>query len=295
MDYASTLKRLTDILIPRFSSDAKFEAQTLLSYYLNIPMVSPSHQSKLRFLPEQILELESYAHRRATGEPVQYILGSCEFLGLRLKVGPGVLIPRLDSEAMVLNGVKHLSALNKPTPRILDLGAGSGALGLAVMSRFKNAQLVAIEISSEAQGYLRQNIESLGVKEKVEIGSLDLDDVNRVQEWKRSVGSFDLILANPPYIDRADPDLDTAVKSFEPSLALFAEDRGLEKIFSWSQNVMDLLSSDGIYVCEMGWKQGQAISEWYLTSSLTNFDFTIHKDLSGKDRFFQLKRRNDKM
>lgn len=288
MDYASTLRRLTNILISKFSAEAKFEAQALLSHYLDIPLLDLSTQSELSFSAEQMAELESFALRRTAGEPLQYILGRCEFLGLPLRVGPGVLIPRFDSEAMVLKGIDHLTSLSSPVLRILDLGAGSGALGLAIARRFKNAYLLSVEISKEAQGFLRQNIESLGLTERVKAVSLDLDSRHQLHEWKRSVGKFDLIIANPPYIDRADSDLDSDVKSFEPSLALYADNQGLEKIFSWSKSLVDLLSSEGIYLCEIGWKQGQAISEWYLSGHLKGYEFSLHKDLSGKDRFFQL-------
>jgi release factor glutamine methyltransferase len=122
---------------------------------------------------------------------------------------------------------------------------------------------------------------------------LDLDDPAGFKCLEDKGPLYDLILANPPYIDEEDEDLDRGVRLFEPRSALFAAGQGLEKIFNWSQKSADLLSSKGVYLCEIGWKQGNLVRRWFEEHLSQNFAFSLHRDLSGNDRYFSLTRKRE--
>lgn len=296
MTYRSALDWITQNLTSAWEKnnsirlDPRQEAQTLLSYYLKISIPEILKDKERNLTSQHLAELDEMVQRRGEGVPLQYILGESEFYGQTFKVGPGVLIPRWDSEAMIQLGLEHLKTLPNRAPRILDLGAGSGALGFSVLLNHPGATLVAIEKSDEAKEFLRENRELHQLTSRVKIVELDLDQVNEVNQWRLSQEPFDLILANPPYIDVEDEDLDFDVKSFEPPMALFAGSQGLEKIFSWSQSFLNLVSSKGIFLCEMGWKQGPSVSKWSKAYT-SDFEFKIHQDLSGKERFFSFRQR----
>lgn len=288
MKLHEALAEATRNLTAAFSQTARSEALEIFSRTLNLSLPELMSQTQRELSIVEHEKIQSVLKRRVSGEPLQYILGWEEFLGLRLQVGPGVLIPRLDSEAMVLAGVEHLKQLRLEKPRVLDLGAGSGALGFAVVKRIPGSELVSAESSPQALEFLSQNRKLLDLRAHIQIREIDLDR----EEGFALEGAYDLILANPPYVDRNDPDLEPQVRRFEPEAALFAAQRGLEKIFRWSQKAMSLLSSKGLYLCEMGWKQGADVKAWFRNSGDENFELNLHQDLSGKDRYFSIRRKD---
>ncbi|MBQ3423693.1 MAG: peptide chain release factor N(5)-glutamine methyltransferase [Clostridia bacterium] len=172
-----------------------------------------------RAIPEAALErLEAMLRRRVEGEPVQYILGSADFMGLRFKVAPGVLLPRQDTETLAEAALIDLR--ERPgRPEVLDLCAGSGCIGLSLASLAPKARLTLSDLSREALEVARENAREMGIHARLCQGDL-FGAVNGRR--------FDLIVSNPPYIPRAQLEGLQREVRFEPALALDGGDDGLD-------------------------------------------------------------------
>jgi release factor glutamine methyltransferase len=158
-------------------------------------------------LGEQAQALGALLRRRADGEPLAYLLGEREFHGLKVRVTPDVLVPRADTETLVDWALELLAGL--PSPRVIDLGTGSGAIALAVKRACPQAEVHASDVSEAALAVARANGEALGLAVRWHIGPW----------WQAApAGRFDLALSNPPYVAPDDPHL--AALRHEPAMAL---------------------------------------------------------------------------
>jgi len=211
--------------------------------------------------------------RRAAHEPVAYITGTQEFFGLPFRVSPEVLIPRGDSEVLV----EAALAARPDARRVLDCGTGSGALLLAVLSRLTGANGIGIDRSPGAIAVARANAEALGLAGRAEMIETDW----REPDWARNLGGrFEVILANPPYVEEAAP-LDTSVKAFEPSIALFSGPEGLDDYRILVPQLPALLAPAGIALVEIGHAQAEAVSA---IGKAAGLDAELHRDLAGRPR-----------
>lgn len=215
-------------------------------------------------------EFDMLVQRRQTHEPLAYIIGSREFWSLDFAVGPGVLIPRPDSETLIETALRRLAG--HPPSAILDLGTGSGALLLSALSEWPAAKGVGIDQSDTALAYARKNAESLGLADRAEF---------RNGHWADAITErYDLILCNPPYIDPA-ASLMPDVADFEPKEALFADDDGLADYRYIVPQIPDLLSDGGIACLEMGARQAAAIGAICEQQRLV---WAVFCDLAGHER-----------
>ncbi|MCB0411739.1 MAG: peptide chain release factor N(5)-glutamine methyltransferase [Bdellovibrionales bacterium] len=284
-------KDLVEKLNLTFGSDSIYEVDRLLAEYFNWKPLEILRHRDFTISEGEQKKLEGFAERRLKGEPLEYIFGHSYFMELNLSVGPGVLIPRQDSEAMVFAGIEHLRNLEKNNSLkaegffMADLGAGSGALGLSILSKYSFVHCEFYEKSTEALPYLETNINFLGMQSRSKVckQNLQVEDL--------PLKKFDLILANPPYIDRGDMDLDRTVKNFEPAEALFAEDEGYEKIFNWTEKALAALKNQGCYLCEIGWKQSERVETWSRQVLGPEMELSFGKDLSGHVRYFSLRQK----
>ncbi len=215
--------------------------------------------------------------RRINHEPLQYLTGVAPFRYLELEVGPGVLVPRPESELLVDAVLAHIKNLTAPVS-VIDLGAGSGALALAIATEAKDTRVIAVEKSPEAIYWLKKNVSVIAQNVRVVEG-----DVADVLPGIKC----DVVIANPPYIPDAQA-LPRDVAGFEPHAALFGGPTGMElpKIFITA--AARLLKSAGVLVIEHTEEQGAAIA-----SELT-LDFesiTLHDDLVGRPRWTSAVRR----
>ena len=186
--------------------------------------------------------------RRLTHEPVAYITGSRAFWTIDLLVGPGVLVPRADSETLIDAAVDHFAG--RAPQRILDLGTGPGTLLLAALDEWPQATGLGVDASEVALDYARRNGEALGMAQRV---------AWRQGDWTAGIdGRFDLILANPPYIGTDEP-LPRQVVGHEPAAALFAGRDGLDDYRRIVPELPRLLAPDGIAAIEIGYEQGDAV------------------------------------
>jgi release factor glutamine methyltransferase len=215
--------------------------------------------------------------RRINHEPLQYLTGVAPFRYLELEVGPGVLVPRPESELLVDAVLAHIKNLPAPVS-VIDLGAGSGALALAIATEAKDTRVIAVEKSPEAIYWLKKNVSVIAHNVRVVQGDV-ADALPGIK--------CDVVIANPPYIPDAQA-LPRDVAGFEPHAALFGGPTGMElpKIFITA--AARLLKSAGVLVIEHTEEQGAAIA-----SELT-LDFesiTLHDDLVGRPRWTSAVRR----
>lgn len=210
--------------------------------------------------------------RRAGDEPVAYIIGAAEFYGLTLAVSPAVLIPRGDSETLVEAALGHAA----PTGRALDLGTGSGALLLALLANREEWEGVGIDASAAALAVASCNAAALGLSERCHWHQRDWCKPG----WTQSLGAFDLILANPPYVE-TDAALDAQVRNYEPHCALFAGSDGLDDYRILVPQLGKLLVSGGVAIVEVGASQAEAVSA---IAAAAGFSSALRHDLAGRPR-----------
>ena len=265
----------------------RLHAELLLAHSLKLERI----QLYLKF--EQILKEEELSaarelvRRHVQGEPVAYILGERGFFGHIFKVGPGVLIPRPETEHLVEEAIEWMKKNSLEKYAVVDLGCGSGCIGLSILKANPHAVLVAVDISKVALRYAKENAEALGVLERCRFLLADAEDAEPVMAKLKEEG-FDkihLLLSNPPYISENDTEVQKSVKDFEPGEALFAKEEGLEKLRKWSERYLPFLSEPSLMLMEMGYQQGSEMKKHFDDLKLKSV--TIKKDLSGHDRIIR--------
>lgn len=209
--------------------------------------------------------------RRIANEPVQYITGLAYFCDLTLHVGPGVLIPRPETELMIERIVAHLESFSSPAS-VIDLGAGAGSLALAIATQSSRARVIAVEIDPDAVYWLRKNIEAIGADVRVVV-----EDVATALPGVKA----DVIIANPPYVPN-DEVLPAEVKDYEPHVALFGGPDGMDIPRRFFQAAARLLKSGGLFITEHGEEQGDQVAS---ALSVDFHDVTLHLDLNQRPRW----------
>ncbi len=216
---------------------------------------------------------EAYVTRRRLGEPVAYLLGEKEFWSLPLAVGPGVLIPRPETELVVERALAHFPT--EAAFEALDLAAGSGAIALALASERPRCRVLATDLSPAAIAATRANTDHLGLGERV---------VTAQGSWFEPAAgrTFDLIVSNPPYIASGDPRVEPAVLRYEPPEALFAGPTGLEALHTIVAAAPQYLVPGGWLIVEHGDTQGESVRGLFEAAGLV--DVRTHRDLAGRER-----------
>lgn len=251
-----------------FSATPRLDAELLLAHALGI-----SRERLLLTLGDHTVPpaFADLVERRARHEPIAYITGTRAFWTIDLQVGPGVLIPRADSETLIEAAVDHFRGT--PGPRtILDLGTGPGTLLLAALDQWPDATGLGIDASPQALAYARRNAQTLGLADRARIEAGD---------WLAGrTAEAELILCNPPYVAR-DADLPAEVSSFEPAEALFAGAEGLDAYRVLAPQIARALTPGGIACIEIGHDQGETGAALFRAAGL---DVTLRADLAGRGR-----------
>lgn len=204
----------------------------------------------LTVFQRDIQRVNELVQRRLKGEPLAYILGQWEFHGLTLQVTPDVLIPRDDTEAVCGLAIGKAMQLRQ-NPRVLDLCAGTGCIGLAIAAKVKDARVTLGEISPEAIRVAKKNIQDNHLAGRVSVVQLDVR-----QTPPRFLGKYDLIVSNPPYVTAAQmEELDPSVRDYEPRLALYGGLDGLDFYRAIMDNYAPLLKPGGHICFEFGMGQ----------------------------------------
>lgn len=250
------------------------EAQLLLSVVMAVPVTELMLSPDRRVTPEEAGRYAAFLERRAGREPFAYIAGRRDFWSLELEVTPATLIPRPDTETLVETAVKLAGHPSAPV-RVLDLGTGSGAVLLAVLSELTRAEGLGVDVSPQALEVARRNAlrAGLGARARFAISSW----------WSHVTEPFDLVLSNPPYIPSGEiAGLEADVRAYEPRLALDGGPDGLGAYRAIVAGVMPRLSPLGALAVEVGAGQAGDVAALMRGAGL---DFTaIRRDLSGIER-----------
>jgi release factor glutamine methyltransferase len=229
-----------------------------------------------------VAHLDAMVARRCGGEPLAYVLGSWAFRTIELMVDGRVLIPRADTEVVAAYAIDAARVrLGRAPTRIVDLGTGSGAIGLSVAAELPldTHEVWCTDMSIDALDVCRANLAGLGRAGT----SVRLAHGSWFEALPRElVGAVDVVVSNPPYVTTNDPDLADSVREWEPMSALFAGDDGLDAYRSILGDVIRWLAPCGALVFEIGSRQGDAVRELCTHAGL--HDVAVHKDFAGLDR-----------
>ena len=264
---ARALSRATQ-QIGAASDTPRLDAELLMAEALNVDrdrlLLSPQgKEAPERFWP--------MVERRIEGEPVAYITGRRAFWDIELHVGPGVLIPRPDSEVLIASAIEHFEGTAGPA-RILDLGTGPGTLLLAALDLWPKATGVGIDVSRQALSYAAANARRLGFEPRTRL---------KIGDWAKGVNeTFDLILCNPPYVAEG-AKLGPGVAEYEPDEALFAGSEGLDAYRELAPQLPGLLAKNGLAAVEIGSDQGESVPPILARDGLSA---TVAPDLGGRPR-----------
>ncbi len=265
----SILELATNYLEKQGVKSSRLVADTLLSHILELKRIELYMHFDRPLIEEELVPFREAMKRAAAREPIDYILGEVEFFGCKLKVGPGVLIPRQETEILLEHICKSIDGLEK---RALDLCTGSGCIAAALKTRYPEMEMVGVDLSEEALAIARQN--------HLEVTWLKGDLTAPVAGQK-----FDLVVCNPPYVSEDEyPDLEPSVRDFEPKMALVGGKTGTEFYERLAQELPSILNPGAKIFFEIGSGQGDALQKIFSEGPWE--DLRTLQDWSGHDRFF---------
>ncbi len=254
-------------LLAKVSDTPRLDAELILAYALNVDRSA----LLLSYLDAPVpFGLDDLIARRLAHEPVAYITGEKDFWSLTLRVAPGVLIPRPDSETLIEAAITHFG--DAAPKSILDLGTGSGALLLASLAHWPQAAGIGVDSADAALEIARGNAARLGLAGRA---------MFRLGDWATDIeAAFDLILCNPPYVETT-AQLAPDVVDYEPHTALFAGADGLADYRRIAPQLGALLAPGGVAVIEIGHQQAVAAGALFLACG---FNVSVRQDLGKRDR-----------
>ena len=237
---------------------ARLDAELLLSATLKMDRVSLYVNFERPLNADELSSYREKVQRRASREPIQYILAETEFWSLPFNVNPAVLIPRADTEVLVEEALKRMDGCCG----VLDIGTGSGAIAIALAHEMPEIHVTAIDCSEKALEVARGNAQRNGVEDRVAFLAGDLKSL--------PPGPYDVIVSNPPYIPSRDwEQLMPEVRDHEPRLALDGGDDGLEAYRRIAVQAVQILSPDGWLLVEVGIDQATVVSALFRAAGLT--------------------------
>ncbi len=285
---AWTIQRLlqwtTQFFQQKKCDSPRLAAEVLLAEALGCPRI----QLYARFaevpVDPALSRFRDWVKRHATGEPVAYLVGYRDFYAHRFKVTPAVLIPRPETEQLVVQAIDVINHQQWQKRCIVDVGTGSGCIGLTLAKQFPDLEVWAVDISAEALAVAAQNAESLGVQERVKFLESDL------LAALPSGNPIPLIVSNPPYVADADQSqLEENVRRYEPGAALFGGFTGAELTQRLITQAAKALEPGGFLILETSPMLAEAVRNLVLSSGEFS-DCSITKDLAGLPRTVQARK-----
>ncbi len=225
--------------------------------------------------PEHVERFRHAVARRATREPLQHITGEAHFRALTLAVGPGVFVPRPETEGVVQFGIDALRAVAVPAPVAVDLGSGSGAIAIAMDTEVPNAVVYAVERSTEALPWTRRNVAAHG-------GTVRLVEGDLADALPELDGTVSVVVSNPPYVPDDAVPIDPEVRDHDPAMALYGGPDGLDAVRALADTAWRLLVPGGVLVIEHAEPQGAGVREVLTRRGFRSPE--THVDLTGRDR-----------
>ena len=253
------------------------DAEILLAYVLGISRGELSSLLVLdsEFTPEQLEQFRLLAGKRAERFPLQHLTGVAAFRNIELEVGPGVFVPRFETEVLVGKALEVLQTREIENPIVVDLATGSGAIALSIAVEFPSAKVHAVELSEDALEYTKKNFAKFSPQSDLRQG--DLSDA-----FEDLTGQVDVVTANPPYIPDQMIPIYPEVHLHDPKLALYGGVDGLDIVRSVERTAKRLLRPGGSLFIEHADMQGEAVRAILLATGWQ--DVATHQDLAGRDR-----------
>jgi release factor glutamine methyltransferase len=271
------IKRSTDFLAKKGVESPRLHVELLLAHLLKLPRMKLYLNFERKLADTELEQFRELVKRRGTREPLQHIVGSTSFCGLDIRVTRDVLVPRPETEMLAERGWKFLQTLTDEHPTALDFGTGSGCLAIAMAVNFPRCNIHAVDLSSAALNIARANAETHQVHSRISFH--ESDAFAALPQNLR----FHLIVANPPYIPRAEIEsLDPEVRDHDPRAALEGGDDGLDFYRVLSNQGAHWLKPHGRIMMEFGDGQAEPIrklfeeQQWQVEA--------IEKDYSGRER-----------
>lgn len=234
-----------------------------LELLMNLDEIVPEDKAKL--YKEEILALEA-------GRPLQYVMGHVNFYGNQFYINENVLIPRFETEELVENTINYINEFYTEPVDIIDLGCGSGVIGLTLEKKVSTNTVDLVDISKDALEITKKNCEKLNSKANI----IESDFLTNITK------KYDVVISNPPYI-KEEEEIEEIVKNNEPHLALYAGKDGLDCYRKILKEVKSHLKERSIIAFEIGFTQAEDITK-IAQEELENIKVIVKKDLSGKDR-----------
>ena len=231
---------------------------------------------------KQQLQLDEFIAAHAAGRPVQYIIGQEEFFGRIFHVDESVLIPRPETEELIVCAIEHLTQIFGANAKLqlADIGTGSGAIAVTMKKEWPQADVTATDISATALATAQHNASTQDAKIHFTLG--DLTEPIAHQKW-------DVVLSNPPYIAFAEKEeMSDVVLEHEPHSALFAEEDGLILYRKLAENLPQLMNKPAFIAVEIGYRQGPAVKELF-EKNFPTAEVAVVQDINGKDRIVYCK------
>lgn len=261
------------------SEAPQIEAEWLLRAVLHCSRLEIYMRHEQPLTPAELAQFKELLLKRVAGQPIQYVLGSAEFMDLTLEVTPAVLIPRPETEILVERLLEKMAQMPRRSYRILDIGTGSGCIALTLARHCQHCEILAIDVSQPALTVARRNAQHLGLDERVVFQQLDI-----LKELPPTPPLFDIIVSNPPYvagewIER----LPEVVRRYEPTVALFPGDDDLLFYRRIRDIAPQLLVPDGWIALEIGGTyQAKAVTELFASGRFLPVE--IFQDYGGESR-----------
>lgn len=269
----SATKRFEEAGIESAQADAEILASFVLG--INRGEILSKAITDESFSEEDSVKFDELVAKRAERFPLQHLTGFAYFRQLELKVGPGVFVPRFETEVVTQLAVDALKAIPSQEPIAVDLATGSGAIALSLATEVPNAKVYAVELSEDALEYTRANFARYAP-------SADLRQGDLADAFQDLNGQVDVLISNPPYIPDEMIPIYPEVHLHDPSLALYGGSDGLDLIRKVDTSARRLLRPGGSLIIEHADMQGKAVQELLLASGWRNV--ATHKDLAGRDR-----------
>lgn len=277
----------TDYLKKHGAESPRLDAEVLLAHARGCQRIELYTAYDVEVDEDHRATFREYVRRRAAGEPVAYLVGFREFYSMPFKVTSDVLIPRPETEDLVLQTLDFLRQCAAPagTLRVADVGVGSGAIAVTLAAQCESCSLVATDLSEAAIAVARENAETHNVADRIEFIQCDL------LEGVPAEPVFDAVVSNPPYVGQAEWEgLSVDVKDNEPYAALVGGESGVETIARLAPQAAERLREGGWFLCEMSPMIESAVHQCIIDDGRFETPITI-KDLAGLARIVKAKRK----
>ena len=282
-----TIQKLLNWITEYFTNNGidspRLSAELILSHVLAMKRIELYTQFDKSVSKQHLDQLHDLVKRAAKSEPISYLTGKTHFYSLELNVTPDCMIPRPETELLAERAIEFLRT-RRGSQSVCDLGTGCGCIAIAIAKNSPDVRIIATDISDAALAVAAKNVECHQLNNKIKLICGDLFDPLSDTE------KFDLIVCNPPYISAVEFEkLDKNIKDYEPKLALFAGEDGLDIYRRIAEKVDNFLKSNAALMLEVGYNQGQAVKQ-LLEQSGCFTEIKIEKDSSGNDRIIIAKK-----